>query len=132
MSLSFLVPSLWKSENSRVFLVLNNIKYRETRELVTSLRFTVFDSRFLIFFQIMGTAMVALKKTIATDVFDSILSFLDDSSHVVVCGQAADDIGNIADLDGLAVGVSTRQRNIILQWTDLYNDSMSRWHDLTI
>ena len=76
--------------------------------------------------------MVALKTTFATDVFDSILSFLDDSSQVVVCGQAADDIGNIADLDGLAVGVSTRQRNIILQWTDLYNDSMSRWHDLTI
>ena len=64
--------------------------------------------------------MTALQTSFAPDVFDNIVCFLDDSSHVAVNGQEANDISNMADFDGFVDGPLTRMHNFRLQLTHLY------------
>lgn len=46
--------------------------------------------------------MPSITSIIERHVFGKILLFLDDSSHVASCGQGADDIANMQDLEGCA------------------------------
>ena len=55
-----------------------------------------------------ASAVIALKYTFGEPaVYESILSFLDDSSHIAVCGTDATDIADVAELDGFFVNEST-------------------------
>lgn len=69
--------------------------------------------------------MPATGAMIDRDVFCNIVSFLDDSSHVVGCGP---DIANMGDLNGLAGGELVRPKNIRRQspfhHNPLYRESM--------
>ena len=74
----------------------------------------------------MGTALCALEDTFAPDLFQNILHFLDDSSHIAVCGPVANDIAIMTDLDGCGDGPFTRMENIGLQtYGKLYQQAMS-------
>ena len=68
--------------------------------------------------------MVALKSTVAPGVFENIISFLDDSSHVAVCGPGSSDIANMDDLNGFIVVPFTRSNNCRIQMLELYEESM--------
>ena len=70
-----------------------------------------------------AAAVIALKNTFGESaVFEGILIFLDDSSHVAICGTGATDIANVADLDCFAVDEHTHFRNGFIQ-TYLYQGS---------
>ena len=71
----------------------------------------------------MAAAVFALRRTFASGVFDDILSFLDDSSQIAVCGPGASDIANIDDLNGFDVGPSARRHNLYTQIVQLYGGS---------
>ena len=71
--------------------------------------------------------MIALQTTLTPNVFDDILCFLDDASHVAVNGQGTNDIANMADLDGFVDGPFARVNNFRLQLAHLYKESMTRW-----
>ena len=71
----------------------------------------------------MGAA-VALKTTFAPGVFEGILSFVDDSSQVAVCGADAKDIANMDDFDGILVDPLTRTNNCCIQVLELYEGSI--------
>ena len=63
---------------------------------------------------------IALKSAFEPGVLQDILSFLDDSSHVAICGTDTNDIANVADLDH--VDLMTFGENIWIQ-IDLYQKS---------
>ena len=48
--------------------------------------------------------MPSINATIERHVFGKILLFLDDTSHVAICGQGADDIANMHDIEVCADG----------------------------
>lgn len=68
--------------------------------------------------------MGALKSTVTPGIFESILSFLDDSSHVAVCGPGSNDVANMDDLSHFFVGTCTRSNNCRIQVVQLYEESM--------
>ena len=72
----------------------------------------------------MGAAVVALRTTITPGIFERILSFLDDSSDVAVCGLGSSDIANMDDLNHFFVGPRTRTINARIQVVELYAESM--------
>ena len=71
----------------------------------------------------MGAA-VALKTTFAPGVFEGILSFMDDSSQVAVCGADTSDIANMEDFVGFVVDPYTRTNNCCIQVLELYEGSI--------
>ena len=67
--------------------------------------------------------MVALRSTFVSCLFEDILSFLDDSSHIAVCDLSASDIANIDDLNGFDVGPLATRNNVWNQVVHLYEGS---------
>ena len=71
----------------------------------------------------MAAAVFALRSTFASGLFEDILSFLDDSSQIAVCGPGASDIANIDDLNGFDVGPLATRHNVWNQAVHLYEGS---------
>ena len=70
-----------------------------------------------------ASAAIALPRTFGEPaIFQSILSFLDDSSQLSICGADATDIANMDDLSDEWIDEYTELRNVLRQ-TPLYQGS---------
>lgn len=75
----------------------------------------------------MGAAITLQNIFAEVAIFDRIVVFVDDWSHVANCNGAT-DVANISDLDNYSVDPSPMMRNLQFQ-TYLYRDSPSQFNE---